>query len=121
MLSVLRYLVWIAARVILSLRYRVQVHGLEQLRGLHGRTLILPNHPGMIDPPLVLTALWPALRPRPMLYEGNFRSRLLRPLMGLLNAVRIPDLQRPDVQASAQAQRAVEAVIDGLKKGENHI
>src|SRR2546428_6065887 len=54
MLWVLRYTVWLLARLTLALRYRVRVHGLEQLRDLKGPILILPNHPGMIDPPLVL-------------------------------------------------------------------
>ena len=38
---------------------------MEQLRGIKGPVLILPNHPGYIDPPLVLAVLWPVLRPRP--------------------------------------------------------
>ena len=55
----------------LSLRYRVRVVGLEKLQGFDGPALILPNHPGYIDPSLVLMTLWPTLRPRPMLFEGT--------------------------------------------------
>jgi long-chain-fatty-acid--[acyl-carrier-protein] ligase len=118
----LRYLLWGLARGVLALRYRLRVHGLDQIMGLKGPVLVLPNHPAYIDPWLVLAALWPALKPRPMAFETVFRNPLLWPFAKLLNAVRVPDL---DSQASAQAreeaQTTVNAVIDGLKKGENFI
>src|SRR5262249_10493537 len=74
MLRLLRFLLWGFARAVLPLRYRVQVHGLDRVKELKGPTLVLPNHPGFIDPILLLTTLWRTLRPRPMLFEGNFQS-----------------------------------------------
>ncbi|HZT82660.1 MAG TPA: AMP-binding protein [Gemmataceae bacterium] len=121
MLRVIRALGWVVARLVLALRYRIRIHGLEKVRHPEGKTILLPNHPAMIDPVLLVTALWPAFRPRPTLYEGNFRSPLLRPLMTLLNAVRVPDLERPDAEARARARQAVNEVIEGLRRGENHI
>ena len=85
----LRVLVWIG-RFILSLRYRVQVTGLEDLKGLR-KALVLPNHPGYVDPPLVITTLWPSLHPRPLLLASMFRSPLIAWLPWLLDAVAIPD------------------------------
>ena len=49
---------WFVVRMILRLRYRVRVDGLEQLRALEGPVLILPNHPCYIDPPTVLSHLY---------------------------------------------------------------
>src|SRR5438105_349789 len=121
MLTALRYTVWALARVVLALRYRLRVRGLEQVRGLRGPTLVLPNHPGLIDPPLVMAALWPALRPRPMVYEGNFKNPALYPLAKLLNAVPVPDLEQASAQARGHAEEAVRRIIEGLKKGENFI
>jgi 1-acyl-sn-glycerol-3-phosphate acyltransferase len=43
MLRWLRTALWAVVRLILSLRYRVRVQGLEQLRGLKGPVLVLPN------------------------------------------------------------------------------
>ncbi len=120
MLRLLRYALWGACRLVLSLRYRLRVHGLEEVRAHKGPLLILPNHPALVDPLLVLAAVWPALKPRPMLYEGNFRG-LLYPVMGLLNAVRVPDLGTVSMQAGNRARQAVSSVIEGLRKGENHI
>jgi long-chain-fatty-acid--[acyl-carrier-protein] ligase len=120
MLTLLRYLTWVFARVVLPLRYRVRVVGLEQLRGIKGKALVLPNHPGYIDPPLVITTLWPILKPRPMVYEGNFKG-LLRPLGKLLNVLEVPDLERASNRARAKARQAVAGVVEGLGRGENHI
>src|SRR5262249_55539899 len=101
MIWIMRTIVWAVGKLILSLRYRIRVHGLENVRGLKGKTLILPNHPGMIDPPIVLTTFWPTVHPRPLLYEGTLRTLALRPAPGLLDAVLVPDLGGPDAEAPA--------------------
>ncbi len=121
MLQPVRYLLWALSRALLWMRYRLHVRDLEQVRGLTGPTLILPNHPALIDPVLVLTALWRQLRPRPMMYEGNFQNPVLYPLMKILDAVRVPDLEQASVQARARAEQAVATVVEGLKKGETHV
>src|SRR4051794_2959692 len=56
-----------------------------------------------------------------MLFESNFRNPLLYPVMILLNAVRVPDLEQVDVEARRKAEQAVHEVIEGLKRGETHI
>jgi long-chain-fatty-acid--[acyl-carrier-protein] ligase len=121
MLMLLRYCLCLLARLILSLRYRVRVYGWEQVRKLQGPVLVLPNHPGLIDPLLILAILWPALKPRPTVYEGHFANPFLSLLVKLLNAVRVPGLEQASTKARLRAQRAVEAVSAGLRKGENHI
>jgi len=121
MIQVLRWVLWFLSRCIRSLRYRVRLHGSESLRGLKGPTLVMPNHPAYIDPPMLLTVLWPVLRIRPLLYEGHFRHWLLRPLVPLLGGVRVPDLDQPSDAASAQARAAIDSVIEGLRQGDNFI
>ncbi len=121
MLTLVRYWLCLLARWFVSLRYRVHVHGREQIHGLKGPVIILPNHPGLIDPLLVLTVVWPALKPRPTVYEGNFTNPIMSLLMKLLNAVRVPGLEQASSKARLRAQQAVEAVIAGLREGENHI
>jgi long-chain-fatty-acid--[acyl-carrier-protein] ligase len=80
--------------------------------------LVLPNHPGLCDPVIILTTLWRPLRFRPMLYEGNFRG-LTYPVIPLLNAVRVPGLDQASVSARERAQEAVAGVIEGLRQGDN--
>jgi long-chain-fatty-acid--[acyl-carrier-protein] ligase len=120
MLWLLRYLLWGVCRLLVSLRYRVRVRGLDEVRKLPGPLLLLPNHPGLNDPLLVLGALWPSLSPRPMLYEGNFRGALY-PVMPLLNAVRVPDLGQASMNARDRARKAVAGVIEGLRRRDNLI
>jgi long-chain-fatty-acid--[acyl-carrier-protein] ligase len=121
MITVLRWLLWAWCVSVRSLRYRVRVHGREKLRGLSGPTLILPNHPAYLDPPIVLSVLWPSLRPRPMLYEGHFRHFLLRPLVPLLDALPVPDLDQPSDEARARIHQAINDVIEGLRQGTNFL
>src|SRR6185437_11391440 len=121
MLLPLRYFLWAITRLFVSLRYRIRVEGLNQIRGLKGPVLVLPNHPGLVDPLLVLGAVWPSLRPRPMVYEGNFTNPFMYLLMKLLNAVRVPALDQASAKARSRAQQAVEIVIDGLRNGDNYI
>jgi long-chain-fatty-acid--[acyl-carrier-protein] ligase len=121
MLLPIRYLLCLLSRMFLALRYRVHVKGLEQIQNLKGPVLVLPNHPGLIDPLLVLSVIWPALKPRPMVYEGNFTNPFMYLLMKLLNAVRVPALDQASAKAKQRAQKAVEVVIAGLNQGANHI
>src|ERR1700684_4176553 len=108
----LRYAVLWFARCMLSLRYRVRVHGLGKLQRETGPILILPNHPGYIDPPLVLTTLWPLLKPRPIVLASMFNSPVLYPLIKILNALEVPDLETASQQAREQAEKAVQGLID---------
>lgn len=118
----LRYLLCGLARCVLALRYRLHVDGLDQVRGLKGPVLILPNHPAYIDPVIILATLWPALKPRPMMLETMFKNPLLWLFPKLLNAVQTPDLDaHASAEARAQAQAAVNTLIDGLKKGEHFV
>ena len=118
----LRYLLCGLARCVLALRYRLHVDGLDKVRGLKGPVLILPNHPAYIEAAIVLGVLWPSLKPRPLVFDTMFRNLLLRPFAKLLNALRVPDLDsHASAQSHEEAQAAINAVIDGLKKGENFI
>jgi long-chain-fatty-acid--[acyl-carrier-protein] ligase len=116
-----RDLLWLLSRVVIALRYRVRVQGAEQLAGRRGPVLVLPNHPCYSDPVLVIAAVWPALRPRPMLFEGNFRNPFLFLLAKVLRAVPVPDLQHASVQARERTEASVAVVMNGLRKGENFV
>ena len=118
--SLFRWLIWSIGAMLLSLRYRVRITGLDKVRGLR-KALILPNHPAYSDPPLVLKTLWPALRPRPMLFARMFRNPLLFWLPRALNAIRVPDLQQHSAEARRQTEEAIQAIIEGLRAGHNHL
>jgi long-chain-fatty-acid--[acyl-carrier-protein] ligase len=116
-----RYALWLFARIVLPLRYRIRCEGATNWKDLPRPVLILPNHPGYIDPIIMLTLLWPRLRPRPLLWEGMFLNPVLYPCLGLVRAVRIPDLDQASAEARIRTEQAIEEVIAGLRKGENYL
>jgi long-chain-fatty-acid--[acyl-carrier-protein] ligase len=107
--------------MILPLRYRITCAGETNWRDLPRPVLIMPNHPGYIDPMIMLTLLWPRLKPRPFLWEGMFLNPLMYPCLGMIRAVRIPDLSQASAEARKQTEQAIEEVIAGLRQGENYL
>lgn len=120
-MRLMRYLLWLVVKAGLSLRYRIRIHGAEQLRELNGPALVLPNHPSYTDPAIVITALWPCLRPRPVLYDDYFKNPLLKPFASLLRGVRVPNLQRASLQARQRAEEAIAELIAALRQGDSVI
>ena len=119
MLAPIRFIVWVLSRIVLSLRYRITVTGLEKGLGQGGPYLILPSHPAYLDPPNVFRALWGVFRMRPMLAEDNFQSPFLAPFAWLLRAIRVPETDRASTEAKRRAEAAVGAVIAALRAGDN--
>jgi long-chain-fatty-acid--[acyl-carrier-protein] ligase len=120
-MTVLRWIGWAFLRLALAARYRVLVRGREQLRTLKGPVLVLPNHPGYIDPFLLFAVLWPSLRMRPLVYRGTFQGWTGRFLVRLVNALEVPDLNVASVRARSEAEQAVAAIAAGLARGERFI
>src|SRR5215467_4227483 len=118
-MSLFRWVFWGLLRLLLGARYRIRLHGKEQLRALKGSVLILPNHPGYIDPFLLFAALWPSLRMRPLVYGGTFRGPTGRFLVWLVNALEVPDLDVASVRARAHAEKAVQSIAAGLGQGQS--
>jgi long-chain-fatty-acid--[acyl-carrier-protein] ligase len=121
MRNVIRCALWLFMRFVVPLRYRIRVHGWKKISGLKGPVLLLPNHPGYLDPLLILATVYGNFRPRPVLYEGFFPRPLRTLLVKLLGAVPIPELDRPSQEARRRAEEAVADVIAGLRRGENFI
>ena len=121
MLGPIRWVVWAAVRVLVTLRYWVTLKGQTEVFKHPGPYLILPNHPGYMDPPNILVRLWPAFKMRPMFLETNFESPLLAPFAWLLDGIRVPDTDRASAEARQRAEQAAGTVIETLKAGRNVI
>src|SRR4051794_8589160 len=120
-MSALRWFFWGLFRLVLAARYRLLVHGGDQLRALKGPVLVLPNHPGYIDPFLLFAVLWPALRMRPLVYSGTFKGPTGRFFVHLANALEVPDLDVASVRARGEAEKSVAEIAAGLERGESFI
>ena len=112
---------WMLIRFLTRFRYRVRVEGLEKLRDLRGPTLVMPNHPGLIDPPLVLSNVRIPGGMRPIVTTSMYRKPLLYPLMRLVNAVEVPDLEEHSRDAREKTLTMIDTVAAGLNRGESFL
>jgi acyl-CoA synthetase (AMP-forming)/AMP-acid ligase II/1-acyl-sn-glycerol-3-phosphate acyltransferase/acyl carrier protein len=104
-------------RPLTRLRYRIEIEGLEKLRKLRGPVLVLPNHPGHIDPVLVMTQLGAEIPLRPLVVSFMYRPIFLLPLMKFINALEVPDLVQHSQSAREQVEPLIRTVIEGLDRG----
>ncbi|MHB8901510.1 MAG: AMP-binding protein, partial [Thermoguttaceae bacterium] len=95
--------------------------GLEQLEQLDGPTLVMPNHPGYIDPPLVLSHVRLRRPVRPIVFAGIYRSPVLYPIMRLVDALEVPDLAEHSQAAHERTLAMIDSVVEGLQRGENFL
>ncbi|MDG2385416.1 MAG: lysophospholipid acyltransferase family protein [Pirellulaceae bacterium] len=118
----LRKLVLRGTRLLLSLRYRISVEGLDRLQLHEGPTLVLPNHPAYVDPAIVLAHLPLAQEClRPVVYTETYRMPALYPLMRVVDAVEVPDLRRTRRAAVLETRQLIDEIVNNLKAGESFL
>ncbi len=109
MLALVKLLVW--------LRYRVTVRGLERIarRGRRG-ILFLPNHPALLDPFIVFSRLFGRFRVRPLADKDQIDVFFVRLLARRVRVLSIPDMTKVGSsvkEASAVIDECVKALSDG--------
>ena len=109
----LRYI----ARSLIWLRYRVEITGLDKLRAVKGPLLVLPNHPGYIDPVLVMSQVGGEIDLRPLVVSFMYQPPLLNPLMRFINALEVPDMVQHSHSAREQIEPLINTVVEGLDRG----
>ena len=122
-MSSISFFISFVVNILLKLRYRVESNSLQKVLNGHEPKglLILPNHPSYSDPVIVFSQLWSQLRPRPLSWEGNWKNPLMIPFLELANAIPIPDLTRPSVDARERMKVALLQITQGLQIGQNQI
>ena len=117
MQTLLHKIYWTLCRWLLALRYRVRVTGLDKLRSLKGPTLVMPNHPGYVDPAIVLAHVRLKQRLRPIVYEDTYRYPLFYPLMLLAACLRGSQLEQGQPAVAAEGDRDARCGRGGLESG----
>jgi long-chain-fatty-acid--[acyl-carrier-protein] ligase len=106
-------------KLLLSLRYKITVTGLEEVSKTRG-VLILPNHPAEIDPVIVTTLLWETLRPRPVVLESMYRLRFLNPVLKRIRAIPMADMEFDSgPYKRRRIERALGQIVQSLEYGDN--
>ncbi len=90
-MAVLRRIAALFMRMLLWIRYDIVVVGGEKLKNRNG-VLILPNHPGELDPAIVMSHLWNELQPRAVAVEDFYYMPGLNYLMRLIRAIPMPNM-----------------------------
>lgn len=108
-------------RALVWLRYRVEVKGLEQLRHIRGPALVVPNHPGFIDPVLVMTQLGAEIPLRPLVVSFMYQPIHLRPLMLFVNALEVPDMEQQSASSREKIEPLIRTVVAGLDRGDKFL
>jgi long-chain-fatty-acid--[acyl-carrier-protein] ligase len=107
-------------RALLSLRYRVRVSGVDAVarRGTRG-ILFLPNHPALIDPPILVTHLFGRFAPHTLADRDRINLPILRWIILRLGTFPLPDIARYGEACRPEVEKALQSCIDALRRGEN--
>ena len=113
-------------RSLFSLRYRIEVKGLESLNQEHLKgekgILFMPNHPAYVDPLFIFLILWPKMRMRPLVIEYIFNFPLFRPYFRLVKAISVPNFENSvNEYKLKKAEASVQEIAEGLKRKENFV
>ena len=113
--------IWWVTRTLVHRRYRVIVEGLDKIQNLRGPILVMPNHPGYIDPVLILSHIRFGRLLRPVVAETNYRLLFLYPLMRLVDALEVPELTGFSQEAQQRTKAMIDAVVAGLAREEGFV
>lgn len=111
-----------AVRALLWLRYRVRVRGADAVaaRGTRG-ILLLPNHPALIDPVILLAHLWPWFRPRAVADQDQVDRPVIRTLARRARVLTMPGTETHGAGAARRIAATLNAAAEALRAGDNVI
>ena len=119
---VLRTLIARLARPLFSLRYRIEVKGLDDIRARGGRgVLFLPSHLALIDPALLMAVLERDFHPRPFADEYQVTRPIIRWFARWFGAIVLPNMERrgADAATAAATRQALDVAVGRLREGDN--
>ncbi len=117
--------IWITKKL-LSLRYDIEITGLDRLKKKQlkkrGGVLFLPNHPAEIDPVIIMTYLMKSFKPRPLVVEHFYYQAGMNFFMKLVRAFPIPEVETiANKWKVKQVEKAFNTIRLGLERGENFL
>lgn len=127
MRKVIQWLMMSSLKMILWFRYRIKVEGADKLNktilNKPGGVLFLPNHPSyFIDPSLVPSVVYRKYPIRPMIVEYMYYLPFVNMIMRFLKALPIPNFHSSSNSLKKKrTDQVFEAVIEGLKNGDNFL
>jgi len=116
----MEFLLRCLARVLLWLRYRVRVQGLDEVaaRGTRG-VVFLPNHPALIDPVILLTVLHRRFRPRAIADQDQVDRFFVRRVTTRLRVLPMPSIARYGHDARTAIRKTLADAAEAVRQGDN--
>jgi long-chain-fatty-acid--[acyl-carrier-protein] ligase len=106
-------------RLLLKIRYRVRVKGLEHIQNKKG-LLFLGNHPSELDPLFLSSYLWARFKPRFVAAEFTLYLPFIGSLVRWLNTISVPEFRD---NVNSYKKKALKASLQechkALENGEN--
>jgi 1-acyl-sn-glycerol-3-phosphate acyltransferase/acyl carrier protein len=116
----LRRLISWCSRLLLSLRYRVEVRGLDEIRARGtGRVLFLPSHLALVDPAILTVVLDRWFRTRALADEYQISRPVIGWLARLYGVRALPNMERSGLSVMDATRQALAETIEGVRAGEN--
>jgi acyl-CoA synthetase (AMP-forming)/AMP-acid ligase II/1-acyl-sn-glycerol-3-phosphate acyltransferase len=115
-LSVAKFLS-LLARTLLKLRYRIKLQG-DKFRPSKKGTLILANHPALIDPCILVGHLWPEAHFHAVAADFLEQNKLIRSLLSIFRTVYVPVFDYSNNSYKQhRIEQAYKQIIHLLKEG----
>jgi acyl-CoA synthetase (AMP-forming)/AMP-acid ligase II/1-acyl-sn-glycerol-3-phosphate acyltransferase/acyl carrier protein/predicted MFS family arabinose efflux permease len=106
------------ARLAFRLRYRIEVKGLDEVAARGTRSILfLPNHPGLIDPPIMVSVLFPRFGPWTWGDEEQLDRPVIRTLARRFGVLAVPAASRRYADPRAAVRKALDACVENLRAG----
>jgi len=116
----LDFIVLTICKVVLSLRYRIRLIGLDKISA-RGKTgiVFLPNHPALIDPIIMFTYLHGKFAPKGFADQDQVNRPLIRSFARRWGIRTVPSIEKYGPAAKAEIEKVLDETIKGLKQGDN--
>ena len=111
----------VTGRWIFSRRYAIAVDGIEALADGSKTYLVLPNHPAMVDPMLVVSELWKTPL-KPLADELFFQTGFIAPrVLKTLGAIAVPDLRKHRTAKGATVAKGLGGIVKSTLEGGGNV
>lgn len=121
MKRLIKTIVYGITRILLSLRYRFEIVGLEKIDSSKG-IIFLPNHPAEVDPIMLMYFLGEKFKPRPLVVEHFYYLKGVEWFLDLVGAIPIPNINGTTNQwLVKQVEKTRKQIQEDLKKGDNFL
>ena len=119
--AIIVFFIWLIVKIAVSIRYRITIKGLDEVRKAYGRSgvLFLPNHPALIDPVIMMSVLWSTFKPRALAVEKQIKGSMLKYFWKRVRILPLPDMGVTGMSGHDAMVAQITCCIDALKNGDN--